>query len=228
MIIFILLLNGVFSFLKAETTPNKINRQPLVGEYLRNDYIDKINQTRSTLLAIKSNEPQMIIVKKEKNVLSLMTVFNFHEGGAIFTLRKDGTIVTETSAGDDVSNLQLAITDPKNIQLGYGRFKVENYQYVSDATLFVAQKILVGKYKDKKGHKYIFQEDGMALFPTGKFQYKIGLDHLEIPYEYFVDIAENKIYAFKLRDGILEIYNTSGEMNEIIADQPLLVLTKVQ
>lgn len=232
-VIFTFLLMHVISYTSlifAESSLNVIgNKTPQLveGEYLRSDFIEKLRRQRSPLKASEFDSPELITVTKGENGLRLMTIFNYHEGGAVFLLNKDGGIEIETSAGDETSNLKFEIIDSRNFKLGYGKFEYMNYIYVGNAEHYVSGEVLAGKYYDKKGRKFIFQKDGIAVFPKRRFSYKIGLDHIENPYDYFVDNNKNMTYSFKLHDDILEIFETGGEMSEHIAKRPFLTLKKI-
>ena len=69
----------------------------------------------------------------------------------------------------------------------------------------------------------------MALFPKkDKFRYEVGLDHVEIPYDYYRNKKDNKIYAFKIQNGVLRIFATEGEESEIIQQKPMIVIKKIR
>ena len=200
-------------------------KQLIPGDYLRTDYIEKLNESLSPLKAVVFDTPQLITVQTDERGLLLTSVFSFHEGGALFIRRADGAIMIESDGGDDTSNLQIHIIDPKHFILGYGRFKPMQYSYVKNAKSFVGRRVLFGKYKDDKGRIYVLGKDSKAIFPDRKFDYQVELDYVEThAADLFRDRSTNKLYAFKRQKNLLNIFATSGKLTEIVDEQPLLIL----
>lgn len=205
----------------------KKNIHILPGDYLRSDYMETLEKTHSPIQSDVFNMPQFIRTQMKKDGLFLLSIFNFHEGGPEFILFGDGSIITQISAGFNTSNLFIDVIDDQHFELGFDKFKPMTYIFVGEVDLYVANKILVGRYIDESGQNYIFGIDEWAVFPNNKFQYRIGLDHILLKYDYFEDVTSNKVYAFKIKNEVLEIFGTSGENNENIDKQPLFSLKKI-
>ena len=60
--------------------------------------------TSSPLAAAVADSPQLVQVREDENHLLLVTIFNFHEGGAEFVLHSDGSVAVNLPAGFEVSN----------------------------------------------------------------------------------------------------------------------------
>ncbi len=200
----------------------------LRGDYLRSDYIEILEKTYSPLQAWVFGTYQLLKVSEEEKGLLLQPIINFHEGGPDFILRKDGSIITRLAAGHDTSNLSIEIIDTRHFKLGFDKFKPMLYSFVGNADRYVTNKVLAGEYSDEKGRHYIFGTDGWAVYPNDKFEYQVGLDHILLRFDYFFDKkTEDKVYAFKIHNDMLEIFGTSGEINQIVDKRPLLSLKKV-
>jgi hypothetical protein len=93
--------------------------------------------------------------------------------------------------------------------MSYNSSNLESYSFVGHADQYVAAKCIVGKYADEKGQEDVFTEDGWAFLSNKKLKYTVGLDYPPFfEYDYFM--SDSSEYAFKWREGILEIYNVIG------------------
>ncbi len=220
------LLVATAALLSAVAQSTASSKALVPGDYLRLDYIQKLGTTQSPLAASTFDEAQLVQVRKDQNELVLLTVLNFHEGGAEFILQRDGSARTKLAAGYDVTNLVLKVSDSHHFALGFDRFKPMPYVFVGDAEQYVRTSVLSGKYADGNGREYVFGADGWAVFPDHKFQYRVGIDHIPNMYDYFEDKTSNKTYAFKKQFDLLEIFPTSGEASQNVTEKPILSLRR--
>ncbi len=216
---------------------------PEVGSYLRADYIEKLVETRSPLKAeTELNGPTMFRVDREleageavkdsRQSLFLTEIFNFHEGGATMQLFADGTIKPVTNV-ESIKNQQMESAGPSTFTISYQedseRWRGLKFEHVGDVYKFVAARTVVGRYLDEAGKEYQFFENGEALFPDGKHAYEVGIDHVLNNYDYLTLDRPEAIFAFQLgSDGVLRLFETSGENNEIIAPTAKWVLHRVK
>lgn len=199
----------------------------ILGEYLSSDYVENIKANLSPMRSYLFGTPQLVKVQEGKTGLLIQPIFNFHEGGPDFILRKDGSVVVQIGAGYGTSNLLIEVLDSHHFKLGFDKFKPTSYIFVGDASRYVATILLAGEYTDEQGRRYVFGTDGWAIFPDRKFEYQVGLDHVLNQYDYFDDRTSNKVYAFKRREKVLEIFGTSGDNNQFVDEQPILSLKQI-
>lgn len=200
-------------------------RSVSTGDYLRSDYIEKLNATHSSLRAETSGTAQLIQVSRESGGLRFSVIFNFHEGGYDFLMREDGSFVDPD--GFNHSNPVMKVLTARSFTLKFDKFPAATYQFVGNVNSYVGERMLAGKYQDHKGRPYVFRKDGWAIFPDRKFQYEIGLDHVLTGYDYFWDKDSKKVYAIKKTAGTLNIFKTYGEMDESVENRPILALRTV-
>lgn len=216
---------------------------PEVGSYLRTDYIEKLVETRSPLKAeTELNGPTMFrveseleeggAVKKSQQGVFLTEIFNFHEGGVTMQLFADGTIKAVTNV-ENIKTLQMESANRSTFIISYKEdgemWRGLRFEHVGDVYKFVAAKTVVGRYLDQTGKEYQFTENGEALFPDGKHEYEVGIDHVLNNYDYLTLDRPEAIFAFLLgSDGVLRLFETSGENNEIIAPTAKWVLRRVK
>jgi hypothetical protein len=196
----------------------------VVGDYLRVDYIDELHKTSSPLAATVADTPQLVQVRREENHLLVVTIFNFHEGGAEFVLHSDGSVASNLAAGFDVSNVALKVSDPHHFTLGFDKFQLASYALVGNAERYVAKEVLSGRYTDQDGRSYVFGADGWATFADRRFEYLIGIDHVLNNYDYFEDKTTGKVFGFKKHGESLDVFGTSGEISQNVDNKPLLSL----
>jgi hypothetical protein len=208
----------------TRSTPEDIS-SIRTGDYLRRDYIEKLNATHSSLKAETSGTAQLIQVSKESNGLQFSVIFNFHEGGYAFLVHGDGSFVE--LEGSSSSKPVLKVLTNRSFSLKFDAFPTETYRFVGDVNRYVATRMVVGKYRDQERRSYVFREDGWAIFPDRKFKYEIGTDHVLTHYDYFWDRGSDKFYAITKAAGKLNIFKTYGEMDESVDAKPILSLTVV-
>ena len=161
-----------------------------------------------------------MIVGDDGNQETITTIFNFHEGGPEFSINSRSSLSVVETAGFDVSNLVFQIDNEKKFSISFEKYKLHNFLYVKDSTAFISKKLLAGIYKDSLGYRYIFNDTGEAIFPNSKFNYTIGLDHIEIRSDYFIDNTNNITWGFIRRTSRLDIYPTEGNDVKTISNEP--------
>jgi hypothetical protein len=202
-------------------------RGPIVpGEYLRNDYIDKVKSTHSHQKALVSGSPQLIVVAPDAAGSLLTAILNFHEGGPDFLLRDGNRLSVREDAGFDLANLTFAVLDGRHFRLGFASFGPQVYTFVGASSVFVAGFTVVGEYLDGKNQHYTFGRDGIASFPGRKFKYTVGTDEVLNRFDYYTDESSHRLFGFRRIDGRLDIFRTSGEMGQDIESRPWLTLNK--
>ncbi len=232
----------IISKLQRKGAPNEF-AFPEVGSYLRTDYIERLVETRSPLKAeTELIGPTMFRVESEREEdrgasenqqgVFLTEIFNFHEGGATMQLFADGSIKPVTNV-ESIKNPQMESASPSAFTISYQedseRWRGIKFEHVADVYKFVAAKTVVGRYLDGAGKEYQFTENGEALFPDGKHAYEVGIDHVLNNYDYLTLDRPEAIFAFQLgSDGVLRLFETSGENNEIIAPTAKWVLHRVK
>lgn len=207
-ILFIFFSGCVVLFCQGKPTPPRTTVL-LPGEYLRADYIEKINKTRSPRAAAVAGSPQLMIITKSAGGLLFQMILNFNEGGPEFLLGADGSVKTMVDAGFNLSNLTVDILDSLHVRIASGSFPSSTFAHVNKAESFVAGRCLVGTYKDDTGNNFVFSNEGKTSFPDRSHTFKIGL------FYYPADTLDNmKIdsidYAFQWHQETLSIYAVSG------------------
>lgn len=212
---------------RAQEPPSgaKAGSRLKIGDYLRTDYLEKLDATHSPLQASVPDTAQLIQVLGESDGLHLVTVFNFHDGGAAFLLAEDGSF----SGIDELvpTHPDLNILTDHSFRLKFDEFPAATYQFADNAKSFVAGKTLAGMYKDQAGQVYVFRPDGWAIFPDRKFKYEVGLDHVFTHYDYFRDSDLRKNFAFERIGDKLSVFKTSGDAKESVEKTPTLSLKLV-
>ncbi len=196
----------------------------IAGEYVRNDYLDGLEETHSPSKSLAFGTPQLVIARLEKTGLTLITIFNFHDGGAEFLLHPDGTVGTLVDAGFVTANLSFKIIDSHHLVLGFDKFLSQTYTFVGDIAQYSREVLLAGEYLDQKGRHYIFGHDGTATFPDRTFQYSVGTDQVLNRFDYFQDDTQKEVFGFRKSGNTLEIFHTSGEINQHVDKTPFLSL----
>lgn len=190
-----------------------------VGDFLRSDYVECVTRTRSPFQCDDPAAPLLVQVRREPGGTRL-SVDSFHEGFAELVQRRDGSIEADRSNGPVVPHLAASVPDEHHLKLGFGEFKPSVYAFVGDLDMYVARRALVGKYLDDKGHSYIFGSDGWAVFPGRRFEYVVGTDHVLNSYDYYFEPPDGGAFVFERHDGVLRIFRTSGEIDQIVDKRP--------
>ena len=203
---------------------------PLPGDYLRIDYLSALERTHSPLKAFQFGTNQLIKIAVDSLGLVVSAIENFHDGVPLFLLCKDGIISPAPDMKKIATSVKFKVIDSKHINLGFETFKPENYTYVGDAEQYVANKCLVGTYKNKEGVIYRFNKGGSAIFDSKKFSYGIGLDFTcSSTMNYYT--SQSVDFAYELLSDTLKIYTVNGESlfeAGTIQQKPWLVLLKAQ
>jgi hypothetical protein len=88
------------------------------GDYLREDYIRALCDSLSPLKATRPDDnPQMIIVGRDKAGTSFMPTHNFHEGDNIFRPSKDGVFEPDEQGAFNSMNFRLALQRAESFSL---------------------------------------------------------------------------------------------------------------
>ena len=204
------------------------------GEYLREDYIAVIDKTHSPSIAFSQLKIQPSLITAYKGEYDIVLVHNFHEFDCGLNIMEDGKVGLSGSGGEDNSDISITVDGDNLILTGYGKHAPMHYIFVEDAKLFVAKKVLVGDYVDSGGNPYSFKDDGTASFGDIQFQYEIGLDYVERPIpdkdhkrrDYFQKKISRELYEYEIKDGVMSIYRTGGEMFEIVEPEPFVKLRR--
>jgi hypothetical protein len=165
-------------------------------------------------------------------VLHVLPIFNFHEGGNTFAILPDGSVPPVDSS--TMPTLVVSVLDDGSFRLGLESFKSTTYVFVQEARRYVARNVLTGEYKDRRGLRYEFREDGWAIFPDRKFKFEIGMDHVLTGFDYFMEIDQHGLAlstsAFHWKDGKLQVFRTKAVdgVDEIIDRRPQLLLQSTQ
>jgi len=151
-------------------------------DYLRADYIAALCETLSPLRATRSDDdPQMIVVDRDRDGVSFMSTPNFHEGDGPHRLSRSGTLRFGDSAH---AEFRLKVPGPDRFILVRDGAELR-FRYVDKAERWVGNAVLAGTYRDASGAEYRFGRDGIATFPGRRpFLYTLAMDHVMSPYDY--------------------------------------------
>ena len=196
------------------------------GDYVRDDYLDGLEKTHSPLKALALGTPQLVVAKTDEAGMALTTIFNFHDGGSEFLLRRDGSLGVQIDAGLVTANLSFRIIDSRHFILGFDKFSPQIYTFVGDLASYARELLLAGGYVDQHGKRYIFDRDGTAVFPDHKFKYSVGTDQVLNRFDYFQDNTRHEVFGFRRAGDTLEIFRTHGEINQYVDKTPFLFLHK--
>jgi hypothetical protein len=227
----------MIAFLFCSSTPVtaavKSNSMIESGDYLKSDYIDRIEKTHSPYTASRSSiEPTLLMAFKGEYDLVFIHYFHeFHDG---LNIMADGKAHRTGSKGEDFSPVSIGVDGDNLILTGYDSHGPLHYIYVGDAQRFVARKIIVGDYVDSKGMTYSFSEDGTASFGEIQFKYQIGLDFVLRPKsgrnnskrDFFQNSTSRELFEYEITDGVMSIYRTSGEESMDVEPEPFLKIKK--
>ena len=202
-----------------DTSSNELTKATKIapGYYLQTKYIDSVRATFSTLKATVPDNPQFLAIFNKDGKLYLRTIFGFREGGAEFYINSDGSLNTKLAAGYNTKNAALVDLGNDKIKFSFDAFSPTEYVKIDNAESYIESLVLYGKYQDSNGKQYIFGNDGVAKFPDTSFHYKIGLDHIGIPFDYFTKTESGEIIAFKRTiDGLTLWETTTAELPKLI------------
>jgi len=198
-----------------------------VGDYLRNDYIERLNALYSAFRADIWNAPTLLVLEKRGAGLHVQTIINFHEGDASLEWMTGGQ-VRVLDDGTHVENVKLLADQPDSVRLAYGRQGLARYVFVGNAARYIGRALLVGRYVGSDGKSYEFGEHGVATFPDHAFKYEVGVDHVINHFDYFTDTESGRIFAFKRTKLGVDLYNTSGPLDQVMDGAPFVRLKRVE
>lgn len=203
------------------------------GEYLKSDYVDAIERTRSPYAALNSSsEPTLLRAYKGEYDLILVHYFHeFHDG---LNIMEDGKVHRMEDKGEGSPVVSVTVDGDNLILTGYDSNRPLHYVYVDDAQRFVARKVLAGDYVDAEGKTYSFGEDGTAHFRDIQFPYEVGLDFVLRPRsgknnnkrDYFQNSRSRELFEYEIQDGVMCIYRTSGQEALDVEPEPFLEIKR--
>lgn len=237
----------VLSFSGYASTESNNLLGKLEGVWFRDEYIQKLAQTKSPVQSASGLYELAIDIWKEKNTYSWMVTYNFHEWvtrgvGCIKEIPSKGyyevkCVTNDFGIPEDVT-YKIKVDNslnPKKIEF-FNEKKYIKFSKVDQSriSLYVNKVVLAGVYKDKKGKTYTFEDDMTAKWPEKQFQYVIGIDPVFQKDDYFTLIDKkgnysNESYVFQWIDKKLLIYNAEQVFDSVEKKgKPILELTKVE
>jgi hypothetical protein len=153
---------------------------------------------------------------------------DFRQGYEPYLLRPDGTIGVENQNNP---RPKLKIIDAHHFAMGFGGNPLKEYTFVGDLDRYLRDLVLAGEYVDATGQHYSFHADGRGFFPKQRFEYRVVADHAFAAFDYYAvrkkaDWSDSEFFGFKKVAEELQIFATSGELSDQIADKPMLTLHK--
>ena len=165
----------------ARTKWDILNR----GDYLREEYIRTVCETRSPLKgwrkagqAIIDDGLQQITIEDDENGVSLSAGYNFHEGSGPFHPLENGTL----ELGTDIYSID--IKGHTEFVLTKGKTDVR-FRYVGDWQRWANRAVIAGTYEDKHGsYDYIYSDKlkstwAVVAVPNGIALYDVDLSRNE-------------------------------------------------
>jgi hypothetical protein len=154
---------------------------PGVGDYLEVGYIAALRNTRSIMAAAKDDmdaeAPQGVEVRPEDDGIKFSIVVNWHEGGTLFWMKKDGSFSYD-----------------------------KNWFHAEKAKLVIRDQRHFGKYVDASDKPYEFGDDGVAHFPKKEFKYALILDVVGAGYDHFQVNGAQSYMGFRWEKGKLLLF----------------------
>jgi hypothetical protein len=227
MAIFVSGLSALVALAQGGPKSNKSSATLVPGDYLCGDYLAALRKTRSPKQSEADDGRQLITVGKDATGISLMLIYNFHEGGDTLAMGQDGSLQAKLYGDQRITG---NVIDAHHFKLIGAAKPPQIYTFVGDAERYAAEVALVGRYADDRGRTYIFGKDGWATFPDQKFRFIVGIDHVLTAYDYFwvPPAPTKKEYAFRWVAGRLQIFAVHGEFPDDVLDkQPFAVLHAV-
>jgi len=191
------------------------------GEYLREDYIRALCDSLSPLKATRpDDDPQMIIVGRDKAGTSFMPTHNFHEGDNLFRPSKDGMFEPDEQGAFNSMNFRLRLRGAESFSLLRGSNELK-FRFVGDTEHWVSETVLAGQYEDAEGKQYVFGANGEASFPGNRrFRYTLATDHVLNAYDYIYSTDLKTTWAAAISQKKLLIYEVGGDHEEIVGATP--------
>jgi hypothetical protein len=249
-----LLLFSVSVFCEEKTkSPSPIETIGKDTEWLNADYLKTLKETKSTFKASKDIYYSAMIFKLNQKTVEWMQCYNFHEGLGyiieyfgkngevyypVFSPEQWSAYVTKENtfvfSGNPVDKIEWSFVEIYN---NPGEQKHLTFVRAEpDIKTIINSLTIAGNYKDNKGLRYSFSEDGKAVWPDRSFDYEVIPDNVLTNYDYFMTSAmieknRHETKGFEWKDGNLFIFNITdtGETDTPEKDnKPFLVLTPVK
>jgi hypothetical protein len=200
------------------------------GDYMREEYIQAVTETRSPLKswqeieAKKNASVEIITIENDKDGPFLTVDYNFHEGSEPFRPAADGVVTLDNSL------YSLRVLDRDRFVLS-SRSSSMRFQYVGDWQKWSNEATIAGSYQDEEGQRYIFKSNGEAQFPGNEtFDYNVGLDMILCSYDYIYSNKLKKTRAINVKSNTLKVFDVdlSGDAPEgVVSPLPRWTLKKL-
>lgn len=177
-----------------------------LGDFVSIKYLEVLEETRSPLTAEGGRAINLVVVQKKEDVIEVMPIMNFHEGGPTFLVDQSGTVKLENAAGLEASHYTVQILNKKEISVGFNHFPQERFVFVKDLQRVISSKSITGRYVDRESRLYEFKSNGMATTPTMTFKFTVGTDHVPYHFDYIENADTHQIYRFVTEKCHLDIY----------------------
>ena len=194
------------------------------GEYLRSDYLEKLQKHRSTLLAGgKDGAGGTLSAKVEERGDSQSITFgdNFHESDMdrIIDQQHHALRVDDSK----IDPLRLRIISGNEFEVVEPKSRLAKFQWVGSIGQAARTHTIAGKYVDSAGAVYEFSPDGTARLPNRTFQFEVGLDHVMARFDYI--ILHGETWAFQFNHSKLMFFKLANDARAEPLPNPFLVLT---
>ena len=228
------------------------------GLWINEKYIIALKKKKSPIKATKEIEccPEIQIIKiKDDKFQWGSSTWNFHEGWIYNILKFENVhknnkyIIFIDNIGNDSFALQVNNNNEKieSIQffdkVNYKDKQVvkkDNYIRVNeqDVSEYVNNELFVGTYQDNQGNKYVFTNEGKAIWPNKTFFYYVKLDSFMAENDSIIvfrkDKDHNRVvlsYSFEFQNDNLLFYEEDDTDDGVIpekAKKPFLILKKLE
>ena len=206
---------------------------PRDGAYFNTVFLAKLTKTKSLHKSWSGNDPQAILVSRDKGALQLDLVINWHEGDrASFDLANPAKQIRVAGESDktftpqDVTHFAFQDSGGKHA-----------YLFVGNDQQFLIDTLIAGTYADARGRRYVFSRDGKAQFPDRSFRYEIYSDMVFENCDLITDKDETerhrlRNYGFAWKGDALYIYDANCWVDDrpgCVVDRahPIAVLHKL-
>lgn len=192
------------------------NESLLEGDYLSQEYIQVLTKSHSALKAFnEAGVNAYIFIKRNADgTLVLHRMPEFHHIDRIIAFDTEGKIIkNDFEAFQKIANDSFSVTINK---------KVIVYRRLSSIDDFIRSKTIAGTYFDAAGKKYIFTENGKAIFPKRSFDYVVQYSFFEVPnYDMIIKVrntpssardGEANDYVFALNKGMLSLFRINADI----------------
>lgn len=200
------------------------------GDYMREEYMVAVTQTRSPLKAWREMEAskneavEIITIGNDKNGRFLTVDYNFHEGSDPLRPATDGAVTLNST------RYSIHVLDKYRFALSSDASSM-GFQYVGDSQKWADKATIAGTYQDERGQRYTFQSNGKAEFPGNQtFDYNTGLDMILSSHDYFYSNKLKKTWVFSVNSNCLKIFDVdlSGDDPEgVVSPKPRWTLKKL-